>query len=77
MFPSFTEKACARNAKPGNVSELLSSYTILFVLACLYGNIKKRLKTHFSAPSSPTGYFENSEAVSRSFTWLICADKLL
>ena len=43
MFPSFAEKACARNAEPANVSELLSSYTILFVLLCLYGKIKKRL----------------------------------
>ena len=43
MFPTGEEKACARNAEPANVSELLSSYTILFVLGCLYGNIKKRL----------------------------------
>ena len=43
MFPSFAERACARNAEPGSVSELLSSYIILFVLVCLYGKIKKRI----------------------------------
>ena len=43
MFQRFAERACARNAEPGNVSEVLSSYIILFVLVCLYGKIKKRL----------------------------------
>ena len=40
---SFEERACARNAEPANVSELLWSYIVLFVLLCLYGKIKKRL----------------------------------
>ena len=42
MFPKFAERACARNAEPANVSELLWTYIILFVLFCLYGKIKKR-----------------------------------
>ena len=43
MCPSFAERACARNAEPANVSEYFSSYIVLFVLLCLYGNITKRI----------------------------------
>ena len=42
-FPSPQESACARNAEPANVSELLSSYTALFVLLCLDRRSQKRL----------------------------------
>ena len=42
-FPNVAEEACARNAEPGNVSGLLTSPTILCVLGCLQGDIKKRL----------------------------------
>ena len=42
MFPNFAARACARNAEPGNVSELLSRHLLLGLLISLYGNMKKR-----------------------------------
>ena len=54
-FPSCTETACARNAEPGNESELLCRYATLFVLPCLYGRSQKRLACpRFSAPLNAT-----------------------
>ena len=39
--PTFPERACARNAEPGNVSELLSRDLLLGLLISLYGRTKK------------------------------------
>ena len=41
MPPSFPERACARNAEPGSVSELLSRDLLLGLLISLYGKTKK------------------------------------
>ena len=43
MSPTFAERACARNAEPGSVSDLLSRDLLLGLLISLYGKMKKRL----------------------------------
>ena len=43
MFPSSAERACARNAEPANVSDILSRDILLRLVVSLYGNMKERL----------------------------------
>ena len=43
MFPSSAERACARNAEPANVSDILSRDILLRLVISLYGNMKERL----------------------------------
>ena len=39
----FPERACARNAEPANVSDILSRDILLRLVVSLYGNMKERL----------------------------------
>ena len=41
MSPSFAERACARNAEPGSVSDLLPRDLLLGLLISLYGKRKQ------------------------------------